>query len=239
MSDDLEAALRSLGTHLDVPKPPEVAPAVLSRLDEPARTRRRPARRLVTAAVAALVALATAMALSPAVRAAVFDLLRIGGVEIHENAPAPTAPSIDPRLPNERDVSLAEARAAAGFPLRMPGELGEPTAVRLTDDARVVSMSFDSPHGAVRVDQFDGGLAPMFVKFAAADDVHHVTVSGTPAIWVDRPHVVLYNGPDGQMRESSARLAGSTLIWEYAGLTYRVEGELTEQQALAVAESLH
>ncbi|HEX6355065.1 hypothetical protein [Actinophytocola sp.] len=238
MSDDLEAALRSLGTRLDVPEPPDVTQAVLSRLDEPVRTRWRPVHRLAAAAVAALVALATAMALSPAVRAAVFDLLRIGGVEIHENAPAPTTPSTDTPLPYERDVSLAQARAAVDFPVKVPGELGEPTTVRLAGDARVVSMVFGSPHGTVRVDQFDGGLAPMFAKFAAADDVHHVTVSDTPAVWVDRPHVVLYIGPDGQMRESSARLAGSTLIWEDDGLTYRVEGELTEQQAVTIAESL-
>jgi hypothetical protein len=159
-------------------------------------------------------------------------------VEIHENSPAPTTPSVDPPLPGERDVSLAQARAEAGFPLRTPGELGEPTTVRLIDGARVVSMAFASPHGAVRVDQFDGDLAPMFSKFAAQDDVRHVTVSGLPAVWVDRPHVVLYVGADGQMRQESARLAGSTLIWEADGVTYRVEGDLTEEQAVAVAESL-
>jgi hypothetical protein len=234
VSDDIEAALRSLGARLDVPDPPDVTDAVLSRLDE--RPARWPVRRLVAAAVAALVALATAMVVSPTVRAAVYDFLRIGGVEIHENDPAPVTPSqtVDPPLPGERDVSLAQAREAADFPLKLPADLGKPTTVRLIDGARVVSMAF----GAVRIDQFDGGLAPMFTKFASAQDVHHVTVSGGPAIWVDRPHPVLYTDRDGQLREEGARLAGSTLIWEKKGITYRVEGDLTEQQAIVIAESL-
>jgi hypothetical protein len=237
--DELAAALRTLGTRLDVPDPPEITGTVLARIDdEPARVRWRPAHRLAAAAIAAVVALATAMVVSPAVRAAVYDLLRIGGVEIHENRPAPVVPSVEPPQPGERDVPLAEARAAAKFPLRLPDELGEPATVRLIDDAEIVSMAFASPHGPVRVDQFDGGLNPTFGKFATADDVHHVTVSGGPAVWVDRPHVVIYTDRDGQLREESARLAGSTLIWERGGITYRVEGELTEQQAVAIAESL-
>jgi hypothetical protein len=234
--DDLETALRSLGPRLDVPDPPDVTATVLARLDEP--TRWSTPRRLVAAAVAVLVALATAMAVSPAVRAAVYDLLRIGGVEIHETEPAPVTPSVDPPLPDEREVSLDQARETAGFPLKLPAELGEPVAVRLTDNAEVVSMAFGSPHGAIRVDQFDGRLNPMFEKFASADDVRRTTVSGAPAAWVDRPHPVFYTDHDGRMQEKSARLAGSTLIWEQDGITYRVEGELTQQQAVAIAESL-
>jgi hypothetical protein len=236
--DDLETALRSLGTRLDVPDPPDVSATVLSRLDEDEPVRWSPVWRLVAAGIAALVALAAAMVVSPTVRTAVYDLLRVGGVEIHENVPPPVTPSVDPPLPDERDVSLDQARDAVDFPLKLPAELGKPIVVRLTDNAEVVSMAFDSPHGAVRVDQFAGGLSPMFQKFAGAEDVHHVTVAGAPAVWVDRPHPVFYTDRDGQMREETARLAGSTLIWEQDGTTYRVEGELTQQQAVVIAESL-
>jgi hypothetical protein len=230
VTDDLEADLRDLGRRLDVPPTPELTSAVLHRLDAPAPHRRVP--RLVTAAVAAVLALAAAMVVSPAVRAAVFDLLRIGGVELHQNEPAPT-PTLETPLPGERDVTLAQARDAVDFTLRLPAGLGEPDTVRMVDD-RVVSMSF----GDLRIDQFDGGLDPMFEKFAAADDVHRVSVGDLPGIWVDRPHVVLYADERGVLREEAARLAGSTLIWEDDGITYRVEGDLTQLEALAVAESL-
>jgi hypothetical protein len=240
VNGNLEAALRDLGTRLDVPEPPDLTTAVLSRLDERPRARWRPVHRVIAAAVAAAIALATAMVVSPAVRAAVYDLLRIGGVEIHENEPAPVSPvpSVDPPLPGEHDVSLDEAREAADFPLLLPKDLGPPATVRLIDDARVVSMAFGSAHGQIRVDQFDGGLDPMFAKFAMADDVHHITLSGKPAYWVEKPHIVIYTDRDGNLRQESARLAGSTLIWEKNGITYRVEGTLTERQAIAIAESL-
>ena len=234
-SDDLETALRDLATRLDVPDSPDLTPSVLSRLD--AKPARWLPHRLVAAAVAALVALATAMAVSPAVRAAVYDLFRIGGVEI-ENAPPPVSPPVDPPQPGERDVTLEQAREAADFPLKLPAGLGEPVTVRLIDNARVVSMAFASPHGQVRVDQFDGGLDPMFRKFAMAPDVRHVTVSGHPGVWVDRPHVVIYNDRDGRLREETARLAGSTLVWEADGITYRVEGALSEREAIDIAESI-
>ncbi|MFI7673341.1 hypothetical protein [Actinophytocola sp. NPDC049390] len=229
--DALESALHALGTRLDVPDPPDVTDAVLARIATPAPTRWW--RRVLAAVVAAVVALATAMVVSPAVRATVLDFLRIGGVEI-QHQPAPVTPSLDPPLPNERDVTLDQARAAVDFPLRLPTGLGPPGAVRLVDGDRVVTMAFSG----VRVDQFDGGLAPMFTKFTHAVDVHHVTVDGTPAIWVDRPHPVLYTDRDGTLRDESARLAGSTLIWERDGVTYRVEGDLTRERAIAIGESL-
>ncbi|GAB1510240.1 hypothetical protein [Actinophytocola sp. KF-1] len=231
MADDLESALRALGTRLAVPDPPDVTGAVLARIAEPAPARWW--RRVLAAVVAALVALATAMVVSPAVRATVFDFLRIGGVEI-QHGPAPVTPSMDPPMPGERDVTLEQARAAVDFPLRLPAGLGPPGAVRLGAGDRVVTMAF----GGVRVDQFDGGLDPMFTKFASAADVHHVTVDGAPAIWVDRPHPVLYTDRDGNLRDESARLAGSTLIWEHDGVTYRVEGDLSQQRAIAIGESL-
>lgn len=230
---DLEAALRSLGARLDVPEPPPMTDAVLARLDEPP-PRPHTVRRLVTVAVAALVALVTAMVVSPAVRAAVFDFFRIGAVEIHENLPAPVTPSLNAPLPGERDATLEQARAAVDFPLRLPAELGPPGAVRLADDDRVVTMAF----GGIRVDQFDGGVDPMFTKFTSAADIHHVMVGDLPAIWVDRPHPVFYTDRNGQTREATARLAASTLIWEADGITYRVEGDLTEREAIAIAESL-
>lgn len=239
MSEDLESALRDLGARLDVPAPPDVTTAVLSRLDEkPARW--RPVHRLVAAAVAVAVVLATAMAVSPTVRAAVYDLLRIGSVEIHENQRAPVSlvPPVDAPLPGERDVSLFEARDLADFPLRLPSTLGLPETVRLIGDGRVVSLAFASPHGQVRVDEIAGGLDPMFHKFTSADDVHHVTVAGRPAVWIDRPHVVIYTDHNGKTRQESARLAGSTLIWDDNSVTYRVEGALTEHQAIEIANSL-
>lgn len=244
--EHVEALLRDVGRRLDVPAAPDVTAAVLARLDEPAPSPVwRPVHRLAAAAAVLLVALAVAMTVSPTVRAAVRDLLRIGGVEIVDTAPPPRVPTSVPpgEPPGERRVTLDQARAAAAFPLRTPAALGDPDTVLLVDDTdstppRVVTMTYRTPAGTVRIDQFDGRLDPMFRKFSSAEDVVPVTVDGDHGFWVDRPHPVFYLDRDGVQREEAARLAVSTLIWERGGVTHRVEGASTRAEALAIAESL-
>ncbi|OLF14957.1 hypothetical protein BU204_24610 [Actinophytocola xanthii] len=236
--------MRELGEHLHVPTPPSgpaLTTAVLSRLDDrPRRTRPALAVRLVAAAVALLAALGVAMAVSPQVRAAVFDLLRVGGVELNQGPPPPlrtTAP--DAALPGERPVALDQARAAAAFPVAVPRSLGDPDSVLLAggDPPRVVSLRYTGA-GETRIDQFDGVLGPVFQKFAGAPDAVPSVVDGHRGIWVPRPHLVLYLDRDGRLVEEAARLAGTTLIWEADGVTYRIEGPLSHEQALEIAESL-
>lgn len=238
---DIEAALRELGGRLDVSPPPAgLATAVLDRLDEP-RPAPRVLPKLVAAAVALLVALGVAMAVSPTVRAAVLDFFRIGGVEVH-HGPPPVPPSTSAVvLPGERAATLEEARAAVRFDIEVPARLGEPEAVRVVENQppdgsppRVVSLHWPG----VRVDEFDGRISPIFAKFLGADDVVRTSVDGATAAWVPRPHPVLYVDRAGTVHEESARLAAKTLIWESGGVTYRVEGELTREEAVAIAESM-
>lgn len=247
MTDDdrLEAALRDVGAHLAVPEPPaDLATAVLARLDEPVPAGRPASRvlpRLVAAALALLAALAVAMAVSPTVRAAVLDFFRFGGVDINFAPPPVTPAETDPPQPGEQDVTLAQARSAVAFDIRVPGLLGDPDSVRVIrnvpDDGtppRVVSLRYDH----ARVDEIDGRISPIFEKFTHADDVVRTTVDDAPALWIPRPHPVLYVDVHGTIHEESARLAAKTLIWEENGLTYRIEGDFTQAQAVAIADSL-
>jgi hypothetical protein len=236
----VEAALRELGGRLDVPEPPAgLTTAVLARLDEPAR---RPTPRLlprlVAAALALLVALAVAMAVSPTVRAAVLDFFKIGGVEINYSPPPVTPTTSDVPQPGERDMSLAAARAAVRFDIRVPALLGDPDSVRVIDSAdgvpRVVSLRYPG----ARVDEFGGRISPVFEKFLHADEAVPTDVDGAPAIWIPAPHPVIYMDEHGEVHEEAARLAARTLIWEERGLTYRLEGDLTQEQAIVVARSL-
>ncbi len=191
--------------------------------------------RLVAAAMALLLALAVAMAVSPTVRAAVFDFLRIGGVEVHYQ-PAPVAPSADPELPGERAATLDEARAQAAFDVRVPALLGDPASVRLIDGnpPRVVSLHYPG----VRIDEFDGTLSPIFEKFTAAPDVVATRVGDADGVWIPHPHLVLYDDRDGVQHEESAQLSGHTLIWESGGVTYRIEGDISRATAVLIADSL-
>ena len=242
MTDDerIEAALRELGGRLAVPDPPaNLATAVLARLDEPVR-RSTPQvlPRLVAAVVALIVALAVVMTASPTVRAAVLDFLGFGGVEIHYTPPPVTPTISDVPQPGERDMSLADARAVVRFDIRVPALLGDPDTVRVIEDddgvPRVVSLRY----AGARVDEFGGRVSPVFEKFLRVEDAIRTDVDGAPAIWIPRPHPVIYVDEHGEIREEAARLAANTLIWEERGLTFRLEGDFTERQAIVVARSL-
>ncbi|MCE7008286.1 hypothetical protein LWC34_36550 [Kibdelosporangium philippinense] len=221
MTDDqLEAALRQLD--IDVPEPPDVQAAVLARLSEPRRSILRPI--LVTAA-AVLLAFGVAFAVSPEVRAAVTDILRFAGIEFQQDAPPPLPPV--PTVPGEKTITLAEARQR--FDVKLPSALGQPQEIRATD--RVISLLYKDK----RLDQFDGEFGPAMEKFAYAQDIERVTVNGTPGLWIPRPHEILYVDRDGQWQHESARMSGKTLMWQEGGVTLRLEGDFSKEEALRLA----
>jgi len=136
-----ETRLQQMPDEFSYPPTPDIAGAVRRRLEQ---TQTRSAllyRQLAWVAVIALVILAGLMAV-PQVRAAVFEILRIGAIRIVPSTPAPTAtptaltlaptsaapvvtPSPSPTpLSSVLDVAgettLAEARTRAGFPIRLP-----------------------------------------------------------------------------------------------------------------------
>ncbi|MEU7586686.1 hypothetical protein AB0A95_10335 [Micromonospora sp. NPDC049230] len=234
---DLERELRDLSAWLDTPEPPDVRARVRVRLHRPVR-RWRP---LAAAALAALL-----VAVFPPTRAAVADavtgLLRFAGVSI-ATSPASTPPSgAAAPLPGQRPAGLDEAQRAVRFPIRLPAKLGPPERVLVADpDAtgtcRVATLLYDG--GALRVDAFDGRLNLSFHKEVTPPGAEWVEVNGDFAVWVDGPHVLSYVDRAGKVRQESARLAASTLIWQDADVSYRIEGALTQAEAIEIARSLH
>jgi hypothetical protein len=230
--EDLIAELRDLGARVTVPPAVDQRIAVRERLAAPAARPRR-ARVWVAAAVAALIA--TVAVVDPA-RAAVVevvgDLLRIAGVEVRREPPRGALPGPPSALPS--------ATASAAFPVAAPAHLGEPDQVLRSDpDAngrpRVVTLIYRG--GAVRVDVFDGRLDTAFFK--TAPDARPVELpGGIGGAWLPGPHPVTYVGRDGVERTATARLAGPTLIWATDTVTYRLEGILTLEEAIAVAGSV-
>jgi hypothetical protein len=190
-------------------------------------------RALLVATVAALLA---GLTLSPAVRAAMGDVLRFAGVDVTWGQPdAPRTPTSP--LPSVVLTDLATARAVADFQVGVPTALGQPDQVAVADRGRVVSLLYDDGATPIRLDQFDGTLEPVFVKESL--DVVLVPVAGGEGLWFDKPHDVVYVTRAGEVFEESARLTGQTLIWESeAGVTLRLEGELTLDEALEIADSV-
>ena len=107
----------------------------------------------------------------------------------------------------------------------------------MSADRRLLSLTWSGgADGTVRLDEFDAQLDYTFAK--RAPGVEFVAVAGDFALWFDEPHDVVVLNPDGSRRRETARLAGNTLIWMHGGTTMRLEGDLTQQRALEIAESV-
>ncbi len=243
--DSLEEELRALGRTLVVDPPPDdLVERVLTRL--PPRRRRRPwgwlraRRRRLVAVIIAVVLLG--LGLTPPVRAAVVEWLRIGGVLIRTQPPV-TGPSPTPQPPPRtgRTVTLAEARSMVSFPVGVPEAIGAPQRIAVSEDRRVVSMDWGSGADQVHLDQFDGELSWLFIK-RSRDSFTVVTVDGRDAVWFGSAHAVSYVDRSGLERTEQSRIAGPCLVWErpVGGVlvTARLEGNLAQAEAVAAAESL-
>jgi hypothetical protein len=236
----LEAALRDLGASIEVSEPQgvvELTAAVRTRLAR--RPRRSPLVKIAAAFAVLLVAFAVLLAVSPPVRAGVAHLLRFAGIEFGSAPAPPTGLPTSVTLPGQRAADLAQARRAAPFPVAVPEPLGPPDQVLLIDGdpPRVVSLLYRG--GTVRLDEFDGQLDPaLYKKLVVGGELQAVQVGQENGVWVQAPHEVTYVDREGRYRTESARLAGSTLIWQRGDVTLRLEGDLSLAQALEIARSV-
>jgi hypothetical protein len=236
----LEQRLVELGPALDVPEAPDLAPRVLARMGSRRRTSRRG---LVLAfAVVAIAALLATLAI-PDARSALLRFLQIGGerIELVDKLPevSPTPPELDLMLGLR--VPLAEARRRAAFDLL---ELDDGPDSVYVGDRGTVWFLYGRPDAArllvAQTPRLGVDEAFLLKKLVASGtSVERVFVRGEPAYFLSgEPHAVLLVGRDGIPITETARLARDVLVWEEDGRTVRIEGELTREEALALAESL-
>jgi hypothetical protein len=255
----LDSELYELGRRLDVPPEADVAAAVRARLEATRGTsgQRGSWSRRVAAVLIVVVALTAAVAaVSPRVRAELFDVLRIGAVQLHRE-PAPTVvPSAQPQpswpgpRPGLRSTTVAAARRSAGFPVLVPGgALADPDEVLVESGPRPAYVALlyrpgpgrppAGPSGvAVQIDEIAGDSARFFQKYLDRSAARSVDVDGAPGVWIDGPHELFVTDRSGAIRYEPPRLAARTLIWQRDGVTLRLEGDLTLPDALAVATGM-
>ena len=249
---DLQTELGALP--IEWPATPDLAAAVVERLEAPAaaRPRRswgwRPA--LAYGLAAAVTAFALTMAASPDARSAVLDLLGLRGVQIERReptAPRPQPGALGSGLGLGTPVTLAQARRRAPF-LRLPtaAGLGRPDAIYV--GARSVSLVYGERRRYVRaratgaallVQEFPGRVGPFIEKtLGAAARLERLRIAGAPAYFVAGAHGFAYDD-GGDVRFEDQRLAGNTLLVERPdGLLLRIEGAITRDHAVAVARSV-
>lgn len=219
-------------------------PAMLDRvMDGIAAGERRPNRGLTMAAVAAV--LIAAVLLLPAPREAVARLLGIGGVTIEQVAGVELPPATPTGASLGTKTALPDATDIVGFTPALPtiDGLDDPTVYVRTDVAGgLVSLVYpatDESIGLV-ITQFEA-IGEVAIKQLGGDATFR-EVQLAPDVrgfWIEGgPHTISFLGPDGTLREDTARLVGDTLVWQAGDRTFRIESEMPLDAVLDIARSL-
>lgn len=154
----------------------------------------------------------------------------------------------------ERLSALADAQARVAYTVLVPSlsELGSPDEVYLgTPPAGgQLALVYQTRPGlppptetgvGLLFTQFRGTLEPAFIGkgLPQGTRVEQLTIAGRPALWIEgRPHFFLYRDQTGRQADERFRLAANVLLWEQGGLTLRLEGSLSKEQALRIAASV-
>jgi hypothetical protein len=261
---DLGAALAVVGRDLAFPEVPDLARAVMRRLEEePVRepvvervarvlglapVMRRPARKLALALAAVLILAGGALA----------GGLLVRGVRIII-APETTAPPPSPTISGPlgrtlflgEEATLSQARGQVGFEVLVPTAGGLPNPVAYVDDdppGGRVSLVYPASPGLPETEETGVGMLvmefrgrielPFLEKLVRADQVQEVQVGGSPGYWIEGEHIVTYLDARGATVEERSRLAGNTLLWQRGDVTFRLESALPIEEAIRIAESM-
>jgi hypothetical protein len=257
---ELDRALADVGERLAYPRPTRLADSVRARLREPRRARwwdaLRSPRYAFTPAIATLAVLALAIALAlPGAWAAASQLLHVNGIDIFR-APTISAPvaTAVPRATFAGSLTtLDDARRRADFPVLAPADarLGVPDEVyrgQSPDRTHDVVTLVYSTRAGIPVSR-DAGVSALVVEFRGRIDealfgkvagagtrIEDVTVNGGKGFWLEgEPHLFFYRDESGIVQNETLRLAGNTLLWEQDGVTFRLEAQVSREEALRIA----
>lgn len=258
---EFEDQVKAIASGMEYPRTPDIAGRVTTRLRESGRPRFI-SKRLSWSLTIILVLLSSLM-LIPTARAAIIDFIQIGIVRIFPPQPTPVPVPVEefpstmtpttatprstsiPLIPMLENIAgkttLEDAQQKVDFPILLPThppELGNPDVVFVQNlDGEMVVLVWLDPehpkdilmslHIVPRGSWAIGKVEPAIVE--------KTNVNGRSAIWAVGPYpLILSNGDTQFMR----MINGHVLIWADGDVTYRLESNLSLEEALKIAESL-
>jgi len=253
--------LLSISKGLDYPRTPDIAGAVMARLRGATRPRFI-SRRLVWSLTVILILFSSLMLIPPA-RAAIIEFIQIGVVRIFRAEPTPLAPPnqeipstvvpvtatpvptsqpLIPILENlAGEMTLDEAQKAVNYPILLPSyppDVGKPDRIFVQDaDGKMTVLVWLDPQ---HPDQILMSLhflpaGSWAIKKIEPTHIQETNVNSQRAIWAIGPYPLrLSNGDLDFVR----LIDGHVLIWEQGDITYRLETDLSLEEAVKIAESL-
>jgi hypothetical protein len=247
---DMERVLFDLAEHLDCPTGENLAEAVRDRISVPiagAETSRRRVRTLLTIAAVIVAIVAAVVAVAPA-RHAIADWLGIGAVEIRvSDHPLPTGPkeltvpgAPGPARAADTHRRLDAAQRAVPFTIATPSTAaaGELAGVELDRRVRGGLVVLRYPRFTLgEIGTYEPAL-PLGKLVGTSARAQRVTVAGRPGLWIAGAHEIGYLDRSGAFQTDTVRVSGPVLLWERAGVTYRIEGFSRLADAQQVARSV-
>jgi hypothetical protein len=226
---ELERALVGLGEAIDFPAEPDLRPRIRERLER----RRGFVRPLALAFAVVAVAFGIALAVPPA-RSAILRFFHIGSVTIErvqKLPPArerPLAAGLGPALP------LDQAEASSGLRLI----LHAPRPDRFYAQPGLIAALLEYRGQPVLLAELEGDQTAITKKLATrATNVQPAQI-GSFGLWLSGGKHVLYWQTPERTRRIEPRLAGNVLLWTQDGRTFRLEGNLREDQMLELARDI-
>jgi hypothetical protein len=228
-----------LGRAVSYPQTPSLAAAVTSRISP--RPARAPAWGLAGVALAtAIVALAVVAGTIAPARDAMADLFdRINIFEVR---------NVPEELPTDirgEEMPLDQAQSRLGRPILLPaGGDGSPQL-----PSRVLWQELSGgqyAYVALFFEPSDGAPYLIFQTSARTGkglgpgaQAQPVPGLGDAAYWLEGLRIVqLYDSAGNFIQETQRRTAANTLIWSRNEFVYRIEGDLSEEEAVQIARSL-
>lgn len=254
-----EKQLVSIAKGMKYPRTPNLAGRVMGRL-RPSASPQLVSRRFVWSLTAILILFASLMLIPPA-RAAILEFIEIGIVRIFRAEPTPVTPPQQefpstmvpvtatplsaPLIPIlERlagEMSLDEAQQLVKYPILLPSyppDLGPPDRVFVQDaDGNMTILIWVNPEEPTQVLMSLHLIPPgsWAVDKMEPVRVQETTVNDQRAIWAVGPYPVRFS--NGNL-DFVRLINGHVLIWTAGEMTYRLETELTMEEAVKAAESL-
>jgi hypothetical protein len=254
--------LKGIASQFRYPPTPDVAGSVMKRLENGSRP-----RALVRSAggiVALLAILLVVLFAVPGVRAEIVRFFQVGVVRIF---PATATQTAIPQVPatatplvvspstatpqNEPtsnitlsdlagETTLEAAQKSLPFQSRIPGypaSLGAPERVFLQADGPMVILVWTDPNDSQKVllSLYEIGPGSVIIRKFEPRVIQETQVNGQYAVWTQGPYLVQLT--DGSYAQRTL-VSGNTLIWEENGITYRLEGNLSLEETIKIAESL-
>lgn len=245
--DVWEKKVQEIAGRVVFPPTPDIAGTARERLAP--WSRRTLIVRLAPPFMVLLLVVAMFVLMVPDLRARAFGWLHIGAVRIvKESPPATVTPfpnvlqgydvtPVASILDWDNEISLAEARNRVDFPIPSVPSLGAPDAVFYYElEEPMIILVWELPEQAPVSLHLIGSRNRVF-KYEAEVETE-TEVNGQRAVWLTGSHLYEIMPQQGERAVIQRYIHGSVLLWEADGVTYRLEGELTLDQARMLAESL-